>query len=197
MSAGADRNPCPGMNPAALPLSDAIAGLDRLQAAAAEALFLQVSHSAYWTTRMLARRPFSNAAALSAAAAESWDGAEESDWLEAFAGHPEIGDVEHLRKRFDARALREQGQVLVADPATLDALARLNQDYRARHGFIFIIRAAGLSAEHMLLALRARIDRSRDTELAEAARQHASITWLRLEAALLAAGQDSAEPGAP
>lgn len=190
MSAGAVMKP-------AGPSSDAIARLDRLELAAAEALFLQVSHSAYWSTRMLARRPFNNGAALRAAAADSWVGAEESDWLQAFSGHPEIGDIEHLRKRFDARALREQGQVLVADPATLDALARLNQDYRARNGFIFIIRAAGLSAEDMLLALRARIDRSRDTELAEAARQHSSITLLRLETALQAPVGDSAEPDAP
>jgi 2-oxo-4-hydroxy-4-carboxy-5-ureidoimidazoline decarboxylase len=133
---------------------------------------------------MLARRPFPDAAALALAAHVSWQHASQDDWLAAFAGHPKIGDVEYLRRRFDNRALGEQGQILSAPDEVLEELARLNHEYLARHGFIFIICASGLGAAQMLAALRARVDRPTDVELAEAAAQHAAINRLRLEGAL-------------
>ena len=164
-----------------------VTGIGRLNTLPAEAaldLLQHCSHSPLWSRNMLARRPFRDPSDLAAAAALAWEGATEATWLEAFAGHPQIGDVDYLRRRFDARARGEQGQVLGAPTAVLEELARLNRDYRERHGFIFIIRASGLTAAQMLDALRVRLPRTRDTELAEAARQHAAITFSRLEDAL-------------
>ena len=162
---------------------DALARLNALPHEDALALFLRCSHSEGWSRHMLGCRPFADADALSLAAHDGWQAASREDWLLAFAGHPKIGDVEYLRRRYDARAHGEQGQVLSAPDEVLEELARLNHDYAARHGFIFIICASGLGAVQMLDALRARIDRPTDVEFAEAAMQHAAINRLRLEGA--------------
>ncbi|MGA0839882.1 MAG: 2-oxo-4-hydroxy-4-carboxy-5-ureidoimidazoline decarboxylase [Pseudomonadales bacterium] len=158
-----------------------VQALNQAPARWSEELFLRCSHSALWAQRMLSRRPFCHIQDIRDAASAAWVGASEQDWLDAFSGHPKIGDVDYLRARFDQQARNEQGQVLSASTATLASLADLNQRYLERHGFIFIIRAAGLSAEAMLAALQSRIDRSRSEELEEAARQHARIALSRLE----------------
>ena len=44
-----------------------------------------------WGGAMTARRPFKNEADLLLAAEEIWWRLGEADWLEAFAGHPQIG----------------------------------------------------------------------------------------------------------
>lgn len=178
--------------------SDALARLNALPEDDASALFKRCSHSAHWTCHMLERRPFADVATLVQAAHDAWLSASHDDWHEAFAAHPKIGDVEYLRRRYDTRAMGEQGQVLAAPEAVLEALAQLNRDYEARHGFIFIICASGLGAAQMLEALRARIHRPTDIEFAEAARQHAAINRLRLEQALEQTGQALAQAeGAP
>ncbi len=160
----------------------AVDALNILDDKAACALLSSSSHCEWWAARMLARRPFADLEQIEAAGREVWSKTTTDHWLAAFAGHPLIGDVEHLRQRFDNRAIGEQGQVMRSSATVLEELARLNHDYLARHGFIFIICATGRSAEDMLIALRSRIGRSTEEELATAAREHAAITNLRLTA---------------
>ena len=60
------------------------------------------------------RRPFDSEAALLEAAERIWWGLAEADWLEAFAAHPRIGDLDALRAKFAATAAwasREQAGV--------------------------------------------------------------------------------------
>ncbi len=45
-----------------------------------------------WAAQMAALRPIANVAALSEAADGAWAAMGESDWLEAFAHHPRIGE---------------------------------------------------------------------------------------------------------
>lgn len=174
-------------DPTPAPISVGAAAIERLNAMSVDAqreLFTRCSHSPPWCERMLERGPFANAPALARAAHESWQQVSDEDWLHAFAGHPQIGDVEYLRRRFDTRALGEQGQLLSAPDSVLEELAQLNREYLARHGFIFILCASGLGAVQMLEALRARVHRPTDVEFAEAAAHHAAINRLRLEGAL-------------
>ena len=83
-----------------------------------------------------------------------------SGWLEAFEAHPRIGDVESLRKKFDAFSAMSKGEqaasAATATDATLRSLAEWNNMYEAKFGHIFIICAAGKSAEFMLDAIKAR-----------------------------------------
>jgi len=101
--------------------------------------------------------------------------------LEAFSGHPQIGDLEALRNRYAERAHAEQGQVLSAPDETLAELKDMNEAYLERHGFIFIVCATGKSAEQMLELLEQRLPNSREQELRIAAEEQAKITHIRLD----------------
>ncbi len=125
----------------------------------------------------MAARPFASDDDAFAAAERSWRELGEADRLEAFAAHPRIGTRE-LEERW-SRA--EQAGVEGAAPATLAALARRNEDYERRFGFVFLICATGLTADAMLAALEDRSRNDRATELANASREQEKIVRLRLE----------------
>ncbi len=136
-----------------------------------------------WVAAMLARRPFASVEAMQEAAGAVWSGVDEGGLLQAFEAHPKIGDVDSLREKYAAtRAMAggEQSSVQQADDRTLAELARLNRDYEVRHGFIFIVCATGKSAAGMLELLAARINNTRDQELANAAAEQLAITRLRI-----------------
>ncbi|MEM7220744.1 MAG: 2-oxo-4-hydroxy-4-carboxy-5-ureidoimidazoline decarboxylase [Pseudomonadota bacterium] len=148
--------------------------------------------SPVWARAVAAARPFANWDALLERARADWEAVDDDERLTAFAAHPLIGDVELLRERFNRsgdRANAEQGQVLDADDSVLVDLARLNVEYRERHGFIFIIFAHGKSAREMRDTLRERLPRSTQSEIIAAAREQMQITELRLRALLAAASQ--------
>jgi OHCU decarboxylase len=151
---------------------------------AARAALTTCCAAAAWVDGMMSRRPFADDAAVKAAAADAVGGMSEADWLEAFAAHPLIGDVESLRKKYAATramAAGEQASAAGASESTLAELARLNREYSDRFGFIFIVFATGKSAEEMLAILKDRIDNTRDEELCHAAGEQMKITQLRLE----------------
>ena len=60
------------------------------------------------------------------------------------------------------------------------ALAKANREYERRFKRIFIVSAAGKSAEEILSALRRRLTNDEATELREAAEQQRQITQIRL-----------------
>jgi OHCU decarboxylase len=94
-----------------------------------------------------------------------------------------IGDVESLKKKYAATkaiAAGEQAGVAAASEATLAELARLNQEFYEKFGFIFIVFATSKSANEMLALLKARIDNTREEELRNAAAEQLKITRLRL-----------------
>src|SRR6187402_1883104 len=65
---------------------------------------LRCCGSRRWADAMTARRPFASAADAVRAAAEIEAGLSRDDWLEAFAAHPRIGDVDSLRTKFASTA---------------------------------------------------------------------------------------------
>lgn len=160
--------------------------LDEFNAAPPEEarrLLFHACHCTPWVEAMLAERPYADGTALLAAAARHWQRMGEAALLEAFAGHARIGDLAALRDRF-APAAREQGQVAEADEAVLADLLALNRAYEDKHGFIFIVCASGKPAAVMRDLLRERLPHDRTTELANAAREQAAITRLRLAGAI-------------
>jgi len=133
---------------------------------------------------MTSRRPFTGDIQLYAVADEVWAGLERKDWLEAFAAHPRIGDVDSLRKKFattSAWCESEQSGTASAAEEVLRRLAEGNRDYEAKFGYIFIVCATGKTAEEMLAILRSRLPNDPETELGLAAAEQAKITRLRLE----------------
>ena len=158
--------------------------LDRLPPAdAADALRACCGASA-WVERMVARRPFETLGELLRASDEVCGELSPTDWLEAFAHHPRIGETKAAAataasaQRWSAA---EQAGAAASAADVKDALAEANRAYEARFGFIFIICASGLNAADVLAALRERLHNDPETELRGAAEQQRQITRLRLE----------------
>lgn len=153
------------------------------ESAARDQLALCCSSDA-WIDAMLVRRPFGTQSALVATADSMWAGMGESDILEAFAGHPKIGNMASLKARYAASgslAASEQAGVGAASDAVIERLAKGNASYEARFGFIFIVCASGKSADEMCSLLEERLANSRDVELQIAAEEQRKIMQLRLE----------------
>ncbi|MEM1110463.1 MAG: 2-oxo-4-hydroxy-4-carboxy-5-ureidoimidazoline decarboxylase [Pseudomonadota bacterium] len=150
----------------------------------ARQMLRQCCTSEAWISQLVAARPFADAVALRAAADLAWKDLEEPDYLQAFDGHPKIGDVGSLKAKYaDTKQLAagEQSAVELAGIDTIEALARGNHDYEERFGFIFIVCATGKSAAEMLALLDARLPNGREEELANAAEEQRKIFQLRLE----------------
>ncbi|KKK74177.1 hypothetical protein LCGC14_2886360, partial [marine sediment metagenome] len=116
-----------------------------------------------------------------------WEGLTEPDYLAAFEGHPQIGDLSTLSKKYAATAQKaghEQAGMNKANEQTLQTMIALNKQYLTKFGFIFIVCASGKTAEQMLTLLEQRINNTRITELNIAANEQAKITKIRLEALL-------------
>ena len=114
---------------------------------------------------------------------QAFDQLDRDDWLEAFAGHPRIGDLDSLRHRFAATAAlaaAEQAGTREASDRVLRALAQGNADYERRFGHLFIVCATGKSADEMLAILDQRLSNDPDVELEIAAGEQRKITRLRL-----------------
>ncbi len=146
--------------------------------------FMQCCTASSWVDKMVASRPFADVAAMSAAADKNWQGLLDSDYLEAFEGHPKIGDVNSLRAKYantKALASGEQSSVNEASEQVLNDLSQGNDDYFNKFGFIFIVCATGKSAAQMLALLQARLPNDRATELVNASEEQRKIFHIRLE----------------
>jgi len=130
-----------------------------------------------WAVAVASCRPYATPAALYQAAEQAWWSLHETDWLEAFAAHPRIGE----REAADSQARREQSGVAGATADTLAGLADANRAYEERFGHVFLICASGRSADEMLVSLRERLSNDAETELRIAAGEQSRITRLRLE----------------
>ena len=137
-----------------------------------------------WITRMLRQRPFCNSDAVHAAADSAWIDLGEQDYLEAFSGHPKIGDIQSLQKKDSdsAKLARsEQSGVDSAPPEILQKLSEANHAYEEKFGFIFIVCATGKNASEMLAILQDRLESERAAELKTACEQQREIFHLRLD----------------
>lgn len=133
---------------------------------------------------MTSIRPFAGLEDLLAQADNVWRSLGEEDWLEAFRGHPKIGEQKAAAAQTEqARnwAKREQSGIESAGAETRAALVKGNQEYEQRFGFIFIVCATGRSSEEMLAMLNSRLQNDPKTELPVAAEEQRKITRLRLE----------------
>jgi len=68
-----------------------------------------------------------------------------------------------------------------ASPQTSATLARANQEYRAKFGYVFLICATGKAGEEILASLRQRLLNDPALELRIAAEEQRKITRIRLE----------------
>ena len=152
----------------------------------AQASLMRVCHSSVWVECMIAARPFAAVDDLHIQADAIWRTLSEKDWLEGFAGHPRIGDVDALRKKYAAAAKPgwesgEQAGASVASEEVLTALKEGNDAYEEKFGFIFLVCATGKTADQMLELLRQRLPNERAAELLVAVGEQSKITTIRLD----------------
>lgn len=119
-----------------------------------------------WQKNILAKRPFSSKTALLAFAeqqAQTWL------WTEvetALSQHPRIGEKPsntQLSTLEQKHSNREQENIS-QDQITQAALLAGNLTYEEKFGFIFLIKAAGLSSEQVLEQLHSRLKNTPQVE---------------------------------
>ena len=158
--------------------------LNCLSADMANHLFMQCCTSQQWIKKMVASRPFSDAKSLHKTADHIWNDLNENDFLQAFEGHPKIGDVGSLKAKYANTKELASGEQSGANCATDELIAELancNSAYEKKYGFIFIVCATGKSATEMLALLRNRLNNDRQKELVIAGEEQRKIFHLRLE----------------
>lgn len=152
--------------------------LRRLNAASREdasSMLASLCGARRFSSKVDERRPFFSDAALVSAVSDAFEGFSSSDWLEAFAAHPRLGD-----RAAGAREAAEQAAALAAAAPVLAELASLNAEYERRFGHIFVACAAGQPAAALVAGLRERLGNAPDVELRIAAEEQRKITRMRL-----------------
>src|SRR6478752_8206507 len=155
-------------------------GFNALPAADATRRLLTCLNVPRWAAEVADGRPYADYAALAAQAAESAALLSDAELSSALDGHPRIG--ERAGDGHDAEfSAREQAQVDRDDAAVMAALAEGNREYERRFDRVFLIRAAGRSANEVLAELRRRLDNDDETERAETVAALREIALLRLK----------------
>ena len=161
--------------------------LNKVTEAVAVKLFMQCCTSSSWVNKMIKAMPFTDQKNLVNTANQNWQGLDESDYLEAFEGHPRIGDVNSLREKYASSkelASGEQNAVQDASEKILSELSIGNEKYYRKFGFIFIVCATGKSALEMLELLTERLSNDRTTELMISVEEQRKIFQIRLDKSL-------------
>ena len=145
-------------------------------------------HAAWVPARVAAQRPFASVDALHSAMVDVVAALDEPARVAFYAGHPELAGADTRRGTMTEASIAEQGTLAMA---SLDASAAqrwdaLNQAYRTRFGFPFILCIRRHTLDSALRAFEERLQHDRRTELAAALDEIAAITRLRLERQLAA-----------
>lgn len=140
-----------------------------------------------WATRMLAGRPYASWAEVEEHAMAAARDLSDDDLAEALAAHPRIGD-RPAGPGVEAGFSRSEQSGVAGDAGTAAALRRVNEEYEARFGHVFLIRAAGRDAEEILAAARERLGHDPVTEGRVVREQLGEIAVGRLRSLLAESG---------
>jgi 2-oxo-4-hydroxy-4-carboxy-5-ureidoimidazoline decarboxylase len=143
-------------------------------------------HSPWVADETWAHRPFRDAAHLHAGLCRTMRAAPAERQLALIRAHPDLAGRLAQQKRLTAESTREQASAGL-DQLTDGELAeftRLNDTYKARFGFPFIICARLNAKASILAAMQARLPNNPADEHAAALGEIEKIAWLRLNDAL-------------
>ncbi|MBG6183165.1 2-oxo-4-hydroxy-4-carboxy-5-ureidoimidazoline decarboxylase [Arthrobacter sp. CAN_A214] len=136
-----------------------------------------------WVEEIVAARSFASTADLVSFAATAAPGWTEAELDRALQHHPRIGERPAGSSPEADMSRREQSGVDTSAD-TAEQLLAGNREYEDRFGRVFLIRAAGRSAEEILTSLRLRLKNTPDQELHVVAEQLREIALIRLEGLL-------------
>ena len=155
----------------------------RPEASAQEAL-CACNAAPSFAAQVAAGRPYASAEALVARAGEVSRALPWAEVQAALAAHPRIGDRPQGSSPEATASRSEQSGMTTAADSVRAAIIEGNRAYEDRFDQVFLIRAAGRSAEEMLAELERRLRNSPAQEQAEVTEQLAQITALRVQGLL-------------
>ena len=164
-----------------MPKLDDINKLDRVAFTAALGHLFE--HSPWVAEETWARRPFRDAVHLHAELCISMRAAVRAKQLALVNAHPDLAGRMAQQKKLTAESTREQSSAGLDQltDAELAEFTRLNDAYKAKFAFPFII-CARLNAKAAILgAMQTRAGNDPDTEFATALGEIEKIAWLRLQ----------------
>ncbi|TDK27038.1 2-oxo-4-hydroxy-4-carboxy-5-ureidoimidazoline decarboxylase [Arthrobacter crusticola] len=133
-----------------------------------------------WIDEIVRARPFGSLSALTSFAAAAAPDLSEDELDGALAHHPRIGE-RPAGESTEAGLSRQEQSGLDGAGDTADRIAAGNRAYEEKFGRVFLIRAAGRSAEDILANLQERLGHTREEELPVVAGQLREIALLRLK----------------
>lgn len=136
-----------------------------------------------WVLAIVAGRPYASVDDVAQRARTAADPFTDDEVDAALAHHPRIGERATGDTTEAAHSRSEQAGLGIGD-AVQQRLIEANRAYEERFGQVFLIRAAGRSAEEILAALAERMGHDEDTERLVVADQLRQIAVLRLQGAL-------------
>lgn len=141
-------------------------------------------HSPWVAERAAKARPFDSIAALHARMVLAVKNASRDEQLKLLRAHPELAGKEAQTGTLTDDSTREQrGAGLTnLDAAEKAQISRLNADYRAKHGFPFIIAVRNYTRTQIFSEFARRLANDPETEMSACLEQVFTITRLRLEA---------------
>lgn len=148
-----------------------------------EALGSVFEHSPWVGARAFRRRPFDDLEALHAAMVAEVAKAEEEAQLELIRAHPDLAGRAAVAGELTDASTREQAGAGL-DRLTPEAYARfhrLNDAYRRRFGFPFVLAVRGHTADTILASFEERLENDPEAEKQRALREIAAIARFRLE----------------
>ena len=140
-------------------------------------------HSPWVAERAEAARPFADLEAMVRAFHDALDGSSEAEQVALLRAHPDLAGRAARAGALTADSRREQAGAGL-DSLSEDEFARLhelNDAYKARFGFPFILAVKGATKAQVLASFEARLNNTRDEELATALGQVKRIIRFRLE----------------
>lgn len=129
--------------------------------------------------RAVDARPFDSVEELHEAMSDAVEDAGQARQLELLRAHPDLGEQTEMTDASE----REQASAGLDDLTReqYEAFQRLNERYRDRFGFPFIMAVKGASVEAIRSAMAARVEHGREEEFRTALGEVHEIARLRLE----------------
>jgi len=140
-------------------------------------------HSPWVAERAARRRPFADREAMAGAFIDAIFDAGDAEKLALVRAHPDLAGRAAVAGEIAEESKREQAGAGL-DKLTAEEFARfteLNDAYRARFQFPFILAVKGASKHQILESFRKRLGSDPEAELAMAIRQVARIVTFRIE----------------
>jgi 2-oxo-4-hydroxy-4-carboxy-5-ureidoimidazoline decarboxylase len=132
--------------------------------------------------RAHASAPFESLAALKTRLQQVVDDASHEEQLALLCAHPDLAGKAAVAGELTAESTEEQARAGLGS-LTSDEMARfvkLNDTYKAKFGFPFILAVRNASKGTILGSFERRVHNSRGSEFAEALSQVHKIAWMRL-----------------